>query len=127
MSKIFTNLYLGDRNDVSDRYTLIVNCTKDIPFTTKNEKQIRVPVDDTPEDLELMKQYVPKTTFEIHQTWSQGGSVLVHCFAGVSRSATVMAAYLRRYHGFKDVDETIEFIKSKRPITFSHVNFRDAI
>jgi len=127
MSKIITNLFLGDRNDVSNNYDLVVNCTKDIPFTSDHQ-HIRVPVDDTSADDDEMLKYLPWATDQIHGVWSQGGTVLVHCFAGVSRSASVVAAYLIRYQGFNTFEGTIDFIKSKRSITFSHgINFQKSI
>jgi atypical dual specificity phosphatase len=126
MSKIITNLYLGDRNDVNNSYDLVVNCTKDIPYST-NKQKIRVPVDDTSEDNDLLLSYLPWAIQQIHTVWAHGGTILVHCFAGVSRSASVVAAYLMKYQGFRTFDDTVEFIKSKRSITFSHVNFRSAV
>jgi len=45
---------------------------------------------------------------------SAGRSIYVHCYAGVSRSATVLAAY---YMQQKDLtrDQALEFLKTKRP------------
>lgn len=34
----------------------------------------------------------------VHDAISSGGSVLIHCFSGVSRSATLAIAYLMEYH-----------------------------
>ncbi|XP_050735356.1 dual specificity protein phosphatase 19-like [Eriocheir sinensis] len=42
-----------------------------------------------------------------------GGCVLVHCNAGVSRSASVVMAYLMRNYGMS-FDEAFRFVKSKR-------------
>lgn len=42
------------------------------------------------------------------------GCVLVHCGAGVSRSAAVVVAYLCRYAGMS-YTEALEFVKQKRP------------
>jgi len=54
------------------------------------------------------------STFEfIHNGIQSGGAVLVHCAAGVSRSATVVSAYVMRDQKMK-ADEAISFVKSKR-------------
>jgi protein-tyrosine phosphatase len=137
MSLIIPNLYLGDKQSSEgalNRYDLIVNCTKDIPDSTadpnirqSNGTVLRVPIDDTPEESATLSMYLPWITEQIHQVWSQGGTVLVHCFAGVSRSATVVAAYLMRYQGFYDLGMTVLYIKSKRPQAFSVVNFKDVL
>jgi len=41
-------------------------------------------------------------------------NVLVHCFAGVSRSCTIVIAYLVRFFGM-EVYSALSFIKRKRP------------
>eukprot|EP01112_Ceratiomyxa_fruticulosa_P003162 TRINITY_DN1353_c0_g3_i2.p1 TRINITY_DN1353_c0_g3~~TRINITY_DN1353_c0_g3_i2.p1 ORF type:complete len:135 (-),score=21.78 TRINITY_DN1353_c0_g3_i2:110-514(-) len=41
--------------------------------------------------------------------------VLVHCQAGVSRSSTIVCAYLMFSEGWT-VEETLKFVRSKRPI-----------
>ncbi|XP_041373357.1 phosphatidylglycerophosphatase and protein-tyrosine phosphatase 1-like isoform X2 [Gigantopelta aegis] len=50
----------------------------------------------------------------------QGHSVYVHCKAGRTRSATVVACYLCHANGWTP-EESVKFIKSKRP----HVWLRD--
>ena len=40
--------------------------------------------------------------------------VLVHCSAGISRSVTIVIAYLVREKNM-DVDEALDFIQTKRP------------
>jgi protein-tyrosine phosphatase len=44
--------------------------------------------------------------------------VLVHCFAGVSRSATICAAYL--YECGMSFDEALVFIQAKHPMAQPH-------
>lgn len=45
---------------------------------------------------------------------ARGKRVLVHCLAGVNRSATVLAAYLVSRHGHT-VDSALAYIKRRRP------------
>ncbi|KAI8869148.1 hypothetical protein GQ42DRAFT_179498 [Ramicandelaber brevisporus] len=49
--------------------------------------------------------------------------VLVHCVVGMSRSATVLAAYLIKYRGML-ADQAIEYIKRARPIVSPNLGFR---
>ena len=134
MNKIYNNIYVGDKTSpeldpvaCNCSFDLIVNCTKDLPTNSKGIPELRVPVDDTPDDQSEMLKYLPWITYQIHQVWSNGGTILIHCFAGVSRSATVCAAYLMRYHGFGSVQETGRYMRSKRPIVFGNANFKDAL
>jgi hypothetical protein len=51
---------------------------------------------------------------------SKGMNVLVHCHAGMQRSATMVAVYLMVKYGCNDIDNIIYFIKSRRPIAFGN-------
>ncbi len=44
----------------------------------------------------------------------QGGGVLIHCQAGVSRSVTIAASYLMRQQKMT-AEEALEYVRSKRP------------
>ena len=134
MDKIFKNIYVGDRTSPSldpvacnCSFDLIVNCTKDLPTNTRGINELRVPVDDDPSENDNMLVYLPWITEQIHRVWTQGGTILIHCFAGVSRSASVCAAYLMRYQGFLSVQETVRYMKTKRLIVFGNANFRFAL
>lgn len=56
----------------------------------------------------------------------QRGCVLVHCGAGVSRSAAVVIAYLCRYAGMSYA-EALAFVKTKRPQVAPADVFKEAI
>jgi protein-tyrosine phosphatase len=50
------------------------------------------------------------------------GNVLVHCFAGISRSATVVIAFLMKYKKM-NFEEAFEFTKQKREIINPNFGF----
>jgi protein-tyrosine phosphatase len=54
---------------------------------------------------------------------NKGGKVLVHCFAGVSRSATIVIAYMMQEHGM-NYHSAFKFVKSKRPFINPNEGFR---
>jgi protein-tyrosine phosphatase len=51
-----------------------------------------------------------------------GQKVLVHCFAGKSRSATIIIAYLMKNHSMS-LDSALKFLKSKRPVIMPNQGF----
>ena len=96
---------------------LIVNCTRDIPFFFTNIRSIRVPVNDAVSSNDTFMKHIKDACGIMHQYISAGKSVLVHCAAGISRSASCVAAYLILYSGMSP-EEAVGFIKSKKPETF---------
>ena len=67
-------------------------------------------------------RHFPATIAFIKEGMSRGG-VLVHCHAGVSRSATCVIAYLmqERDMGF---DKAFAFASKKRPVIFPNMGFQ---
>ena len=107
--------------------TTVFNCTKDAPFHYSVKKQYRVPVDDNLEEEEIrnLELWSYEIVYKLTKEYKEG-TVLVHCHAGMQRSAAVVAMYLIA-HGMKS-DDAINFIKSKRPIAFHHsINFLKSI
>ncbi|KAI5451020.1 tyrosine protein phosphatase yvh1 [Naganishia albida] len=54
------------------------------------------------------------------------GAVLVHCQAGMSRSATVVAAYLMKTLNIPP-EEAVEMIREKRPVVYPSETFREQL
>jgi len=52
----------------------------------------------------------------------ENNKILVHCFAGKSRSTTIVICYLMKYHGMKR-DEALDDIRKKRPIVCPNAGF----
>ncbi|KAJ3411536.1 phosphatase, partial [Chytridiales sp. JEL 0842] len=60
-------------------------------------------------------QYIPSALeFMDEAITTQNGTVLVHCVAGISRSATIVVAYLMKSNNMS-FEESMEFVKSKKP------------
>jgi hypothetical protein len=63
---------------------------------------------------------------QIHQWLSEGKRVLVHCHAGVSRSATAAVWYLVRYEGLT-WEEAFNKVRAARPGVFPNPRFEIAL
>jgi len=62
----------------------------------------------------------------IQNALDEGGKVLIHCIAGVSRSATLVAAYLIKEYGL-DSNSAIKFIQQKRNIVNPNSGFKEQL
>jgi dual specificity MAP kinase phosphatase len=107
----------------SNNISLVVNCTKDIPYPTFYNKRVmktfRIAIDDidTSDNVGVLSSNMDRCLEAVRAAVKRGENVLVHCYAGVSRSATTMACYLVRYYSFRH-DLAIIYIRSKRPVAF---------
>jgi len=138
--EVVPGLWLGSRYAALNpdylkekRIAAVFNCTKDIPFEPVVRRQYRVPVDDNLQEAEIRNlelwsyEVVYKIMGEMRRTKEEGGAVLVHCAAGMQRSAASVAMYLIVAKGMT-TDEAIRFIQSKRQIAFRpSANFEKSI
>lgn len=77
-------------NKITHILSIHDNAAPDV--TLPHIKYLCIQVEDRPEQ-DLSQHFHQCITF-IHEARSNGGSVLVHCLAGVSRSVTVSVAYI---------------------------------
>ena len=122
LSEIISNLLIGNSNDAqneSENFDLIINCTENIPFYTKNEKikLIRIEIKDLFEENDSMYNYFEFTSDLINEYLINNKKILVHCQQGMSRSVTIVAAYFIKYQNM-NVSNVIKFLKSKRRESF---------
>lgn len=125
--QIVRGLWIGSEGDSSNdaffakrTIRLVVNATANIPFTAgawPDVQTIRVPVNDDPDENETMLRHLPVVVLAIEDVLSHGHGVLVHCRAGMQRSAAVVAGYLMWKRGLT-ADQAFEFINAKKPETF---------
>jgi rhodanese-related sulfurtransferase len=92
----------------------IINCTLHIPCHHRrhNIRYCQIPVRDHA-GADILT-YLPGATTFLDNNLRQGTSVLVHCEMGVSRSATVVLAYLMQYHNMTR-DQSYVILKQRRP------------
>ena len=134
--EIIPGLWLGNRRASQDvewlrrkNITSVFNATKDIPFAPGTLSMYRIPVEDNLEDEEIrnMEHWSWEIVFKVIKDYNAGKQILIHCAAGVQRSAAITAMFLiARYRC--DADTAIKYIKAKRPIAFYiQANFYKAI
>lgn len=117
-------LWIGSEADSRDvasasrhGVALVVNCTRDLPFRVPGVRAHRVPVHDSPDEGGTMLAHLPVAVALIDAALASGRGVLVHCFAGVSRSASVVAAFLMYKEGLTP-RQAIARIRRVKPETF---------
>lgn len=122
MSRITSRIYVGAfyaaqnlafRNSCD--ITHILNCTPDKHRDLDNFNITQISIDD---GFEIPEEYVWQAINVIHNAVKNGGKILVHCHAGISRSSSLVCGYLA-WMGMS-WDEAVEFVRSKRPQIHPH-------
>jgi protein-tyrosine phosphatase len=135
--EVLPGLWLGNARAARDRewlaqnqITVIFNCTKDIPFLQRGPSHMyRIPLDDNLEADEIrnLELWSWEVSYKLAKERVEGNKILVHCAAGMQRSAAVIAIYLISAYRCT-TDEAIAYIKSKRPVAFfGNANFYNSI
>lgn len=100
--RILPHLYLGNDETAKNLNTLkrsniryVINVTPNLPNYFADEPDfhyLRIPVDDSCSP--NLAQFFPEAISFIEKARAEHSHVLVHCWAGISRSVTVCLAYL---------------------------------
>ncbi len=135
-NEIIPRLWLGnvraskDENFIRIKNIQVVfNCTKNLEFSPIIPIKYRIPVDDdlTENEIRNMELWSNEIAFKIMSEYLDGKTILVHCFAGMQRSAASVAFFLIAFLRMRAL-EAMKMIKEKRPIAFSpRANFGRAI
>ena len=136
--QIIPNLYLGTINsahnlEIIKKYNIksIINCTNDEIFLDyfNNKAKFRLPVGDNKYESNInnfSNKLIEVVQFIDNQI-NLGKNVLVHCYWGLMRSPTVIGAYLIMKYNMS-TDDVIQFIQSKKSMTFSNIyNFKSIL
>jgi len=135
-NEIIPRLWLGNAQSSMDpqfikenKIQVVFNCTKNHGFSHLIPIQYRVPVDDNLQEEEIrnMDLWASEIAYRIIYEYQRGHTILVHCAAGMQRSAAAVAFFLISYHKMHATD-AIQFIKQRRSIAFHPTaNFGRAI
>ncbi|PAV20869.1 phosphatases II [Pyrrhoderma noxium] len=101
-------------------------CEDAIPADSPSSgfRHIRIPVKDV--DYADLLIHLPRACEFIHQALKEGGIVLVHCEQGLSRSATVVAAYLMFSRRISSTD-ALEIIRRAREQVWPNPGFHQQL
>ncbi|XP_077597236.1 uncharacterized protein LOC144212917 [Stigmatopora nigra] len=129
VSAILPFLFLGNERDAQDLDLLfrlnigfVVNVTTHLPlYHLKSGLHYkRLPATDN--SRQNLRQYFEEVFEFIEEAYQSDQGVLVHCQAGVSRSATIVIAYLMK-HTLMTMTDAYKYVRSRRPVVSPNLNF----
>jgi len=134
-NQILPNLYLGGVDAVSDRDTLVqqgvggvVCCFRELEFPSSrfhaDIEYYRVDVEDV--GREPIELFFDEATDFIHSWIKRDKPVVVHCRAGVSRSPSIVLAYLIAHEGFSLLD-AFSLACRQRSIVTPNIGFMEKL
>jgi protein-tyrosine phosphatase len=123
--EIRPGLWIGSEGDsrnpdfmAKHNIAFVVNCSNNIPFTViPGVEYYRIPVDDAPSNSDVILSHWPIVVRAIDSVLQRGKGVLVHCRAGMQRSAGTVAAYLMYKYGLS-AKNAMAAIKQRKSETF---------
>ncbi|XP_028654116.1 dual specificity protein phosphatase 2 [Erpetoichthys calabaricus] len=126
--EILPFLFLGSAHHSSHRealrslrITAVLNVSSSCPNLFENELQYKcIPVEDS-QAADISSWFAEAIEF-IDSVKNNGGRVLVHCQAGISRSATICLAYLIQSWRVR-LDEAFDFVKQRRGVISPNLGF----
>ncbi|OJA14969.1 hypothetical protein AZE42_03225 [Rhizopogon vesiculosus] len=131
MDEVVPGLWIGDMRSALDVKGLkernifsIVSAMRGKVTIHATFNKYQVNIDDSEQE-DVLVHFLPSISF-IQTQLDKGHGVLVHCQAGISRSATIVAAYLM--HTLKlDPASAVDMIRKVRPFVEPNVGFMEQL
>lgn len=129
MNYVIDNIYIGNQYDAHNfsylklnniSYILVCGIEQEKPFQD-NFIYLKFPIYDLP-SVNISVYFCQALKF-IHESQKKGKNILIHCAAGISRSASFVLAYLI-FEKKLTYSEAIFFLKKKRNIIFPNEGFQ---
>ena len=127
MDKIMDHLYIAGREQASNKSLLeaykithvLIVARYVYPEFPDKLKYKAIPADDLPM-FDLFKYF--EDAIQFIRTGRAKGNVLVHCAAGISRSSTIVIAYVMKEIGMSS-KAAIEYVTKRHSITSPNAGF----
>ncbi|XP_071943597.1 uncharacterized protein [Antedon mediterranea] len=128
-TKILSFLHLGSQQDVMNQdlmhvnginYVLNISKTCPAPKYVPEANFCRIPIHDN--YCEKILPFLKEAMAFIDKARSANGAVIIHCYAGISRSPTVAIAYIMQHLNMTS-EEAYRYVKDKRPTISPNFNF----
>ncbi|KAF9225740.1 hypothetical protein BS17DRAFT_777609 [Gyrodon lividus] len=127
MDEIVPNLWIGNLPSALDVESLkaknifsVVTAMRGKVIINATFNKYQINIDDSADE-DVLVHFLPSISF-IQKELDKGRGVLVHCQAGISRSATIVTAYLM-YTQKIDAAAALDLIKAVRPHTEPNEGF----
>ena len=137
-NQIEPNLWIGDMRAPADdnfliknNINVVFNCTPSLPFSKNRiiqyKYQLAINDDLKANSIRNMALSLPAAVSTLIKHLKNNDRVLVHCHAGMQRSATLIAAYLMAKYNLTK-KQAVKQIQEKRTFAFTPaVNFDQAL
>lgn len=137
-TQITKYVYLGNIQSSQDEEFLKMNQIGAVLNVTEKENfhsyfthkpKLRIDVKDSKEIENVRKFYrkIDEGVRFIEENVAKENKILVHCYWGFMRSATIVAAYLMKHYQFRP-EEAIAYVREKRPKSLNSMyNFNDLL
>ena len=120
MSKVTEQLYIGNINQASSKewlhkhhITHVINCTKEVSNFFPNEfVYSNLGMNDIKQ--QTLSPSVESAYDFMINAMGKGGTVLVHCYAGISRSSSVIIYFLMKFKKWS-YDEALDYLRKRHP------------
>jgi len=129
VTEILPYLYLGNECDAADaellqrhQITHVLNVTSNIPFRCEHLILTNKRLSASDSAIQDIRQYFSEALSFIDDAQKSGGKILVHCQAGVSRSPTIVIAYLMHQRGMTLMD-AFHYVRARRSIVAPNLSF----
>ena len=133
MSLIIPGLYICDAKDVEDpkmlkghSITHVINCAAGLDTASfdflKGTHKLNFEDEDDPSYLEEANKWIREGAYMLQTFFGPGSTVAVHCMAGISRSPSVVIAWLILYRGMS-CDDAFSLVIRRRQFIRPNVLF----
>ena len=120
MSKIIDNIWLGGVVDVNNpgfysQITHVINCTdREVKYKMLRAESVKLDLTDEEENFADVKTRILRGARYLNfwNTAAKDQMIMVHCMAGISRSPSIIIAYLTIYRGYH-YDDAFAFVAKK--------------